>query len=382
MLVHMPDHFSSKFRFDFKKKVVCAIDRSSLLLSYAGWFFGSMLLALGIYELFSFIIASRTSEHSFFVVEIFAFFIIVLALGIIFFSTFSFVRYKKFEFDGKNFKITYHPAIGVNHTFTEPLENYIGVRLRVLFTQSGILNKNRYIIDLYHQDSNKIIPLYISTKNKKIRKFWEHYAKFFNLPALSVSDRGVIKRECVDLDKSIKELYEADKLPFIDSGELPEPESLILTEKAKSTSIKPAGIYWDIFSSLFLLITFSAMLLLIVGAIYLTFIGTSVPTKYWVIGSALLLTVIFFSCKMFSTYDLEISAKKVSVSDVFCGIYLNEEHINVNKIENVELSYNPTIDRYSLAIISDDKVITFGSRLPVGDLIWLRDFVIRKLIGN
>ena len=51
-------------------------------------------------------------------------------------------------------------------------------------------------------------------------------------------------------------------------------------------------------------------------------------------------------------------------------------------IENVELSYNPTIDRYSLAIISDEKVITLGGRLPVNDLLWLKDFVIRKLIGN
>ena len=44
----------------------------------------------------------------------------------------------------------------------------MGVRLRVLFVQSGLFNRSRYIIDLYHKDSNKIVPLYISMKNKEI----------------------------------------------------------------------------------------------------------------------------------------------------------------------------------------------------------------------
>jgi DNA polymerase-1 len=61
------------------------------------------------------------------------------------------------------------------------------------------------------------IPLH----NKNIRKIWENYARIFKLPALSVGDRGLVQREYEDLDKSISELAQAGKLPFIASGKFP-----------------------------------------------------------------------------------------------------------------------------------------------------------------
>ncbi len=382
MLVHIPDHFSSKLNFNLQKTPVSITDRSSLWLVILGWFFGTLLLCLGVFEMFSFITAEKAEGQSFIVVEIFSFIVIMIAIGLIVASFFSFVRYKKFFFDGKNFTIVYRPALGIKHQLTESVENYMGVRLRVLFVQSGLFNRSRYIIDLYHKDSNKIVPLYISMKNKNIRKIWENYAKMFNLPALSVSDRGLIQRDCDDLDKSLKELAQEQKLPFIASGKFPAPASVIVEDQLKSTSVEPRGIYWDIFSALFLLVAIFSVLLLTAGGVYLTIIGTTIPLKYWALGAFLLLAVIYFSMKLFNSYKLIIDNNSVHVITTLLGSPVSEQSIDVKKIENVELSYNPTIDRYNLAIISDEKIINFGSRLPVNDLIWVRDFVIRKLIGN
>lgn len=382
MLVHIPDHFSSKLNFNLQKTPVSITDRSSLWLVILGWFFGTLLLCLGVFEMFSFITAEKAEGQSFIVVEIFSFIVIMIAIGLIVASFFSFVRYKKFFFDGKNFTIVYRPALGIKHQLTESVENYMGVRLRVLFVQSGLFNRSRYIIDLYHKDSNKIVPLYISMKNKNIRKIWENYAKMFNLPALSVSDRGLIQRDCDDLDKSLKELAQEQKLPFIASGKFPAPASVVVEEQLKSTSVEPRGIYWDIFSALFLLVAIFSVLLLTAGGVYLTIIGTTIPLKYWAFGAFLLLAVIYFSMKLFNSYKLIIDNNSVHVITTLLGSPVSEQSIDVKKIENVELSYNPTIDRYNLAIISDEKIINFGSRLPVNDLIWVRDFVIRKLIGN
>lgn len=382
MLIHIPDHFSSKLLFDFSKLPATVVDRFSVKLAGAGFVFGFLLLALGIFEMFSFVTAEVDNGQSYLTVEIFAFIIILLALGIIIGSVFSFIRYKKFYFDGNEFQITYRPAVGVTHTLKEPLENYTGVRLRVLFSQSGLFNKSRYIIDLYHRDPNKIIPLFITTKNKNIRKIWENYARLFKLPALSVGDRGLVQREAEDLDKSIKELFLTNKLPFIASGELPAPETLIVEEQQNITAVEPAGIYWDTFSTLFLLIAIAAVFLLTAGAVFLTIAGTSVPLRYWAAAGLLLIAVLYFAIKLFNTYRLVIGNDSIIVSETLLGSPLREDSIEANKIESVELSYNPTIDRYSLSIISDDKVLTFGSRLPVNDLIWLKDFVIRKLIGN
>jgi hypothetical protein len=292
------------------------------------------------------------------------------------------VRYKKFTFNGREFKIIYRPSIGVKHMLIEPLENYIGVRLRVLFSNTGLFNKNRYIVDLYHQDASKIVPLYISTQNKNIRKIWENYARLFKLPALSVNERGLCKRDYEDLNKPLKQLALENKLPFIASGKFPAPQTLNIKDSAKSTVIKPLGVYWDVFSSLFLLIAISASLLLIVGGVYLTIIGTTLPIKYWTMGAVTLLAIIYFTIKLFETYYIELTNEKLFIKTILFGTITGEKHISNTKIENIELTYNPAIDRYSLAIISKDQIFSIENRLPVNDLLWLKDFITRKIIGN
>ncbi len=382
MLVHIPDHFSSSFKFDISKTPAVKTDRASTLNVIMGWFFGSLLLGLGVFELFSFLTAEKEIVQSLLVVEIFSFLIIMISIGILVTSTLSFMRYKKIHFDGEKFTVSYCPSLGVRYTFTESVENYIGVRLRVLFIQNGLFNRSRYVIDLYHKDSNKIIPLYITMKNKNIRKIWEEYAKRFNLPALSIGDRGLIQRECADLDKSLKLLAKEDKLPYIASGKFPAPSSVDVIEKKRMTIVKPVRVYWDVFSILFFLIGVCAILLLTAGAVYLTIVGTSIPLKYWAVGAILLVGVIYFSLKLFKSYSLQIAEDNVTVVTSLFGSELSSVSLPNDKIENVELGYNPTIDRYNLAIISDEKILTFRSRMPVSDLIWVRDFLIRKLIGN
>lgn len=382
MLVHVPDHFSSHLKFDLKKLPATVVDRSSPFKAFAGFAFGLLLLGLGIFELFSFLNAEGTVETSLLTVEFFAFITILIGLGLIAGSVLSFSRYKRICFDGKDFTITYAPSFGVRHRITEPLDNYTGVRLRVLFIQTGLFNRNRYIIDLYHRDSDKIIPLHISTNNKNIRRIWENYARMFKLPALSVGDRGLVQREYTDLDKSLQDLAANGKLPFIASGKFPAPETLNIEEKKDKTIIRPVGVYWDIFSSLFLFIAISAIFVLLTGSVYLTIRGTAVPLKYWATGAILLFVVVYYLLRLFRSYQLEIYADKVLVAETQFGKTQKQDCVPAEKIENIELSYNPTIDRYSLAVISDDKIITFGGRLPVNDLLWLKDFVIRKLIGN
>jgi len=382
MFIHVPDHFSSSLRYNVNKTPATVTDRSAIKWVICGWLFGGLMLWLSVFELFSFFKAERETGESFLLVEIFAFIMILTALGLIIYSLLSFIRRKKFIFDGENFKIIYHPAIGVKHELQEPVNKYMGVRLRVLFVHSGIFNKNRYIIDLFHQDENKIVPLYISTKGKNIRQIWEQYARIFKMPTLSVGDRGMVQREYEDLDKSIKELYQAQKLPIIAGGKLPAPDNLEVTEKKDKTIVEPKGIYWDTFSVLFLLIAIAAAFVMVAGGVYLTIIGTYFPLKYWLFGAVILIGIMYFASKLFISNILVIKNDMVSIVETLFGSEIKRIDLVADKIESVELSYNPTISRYNLMIISDEKLILFGSRLPIADMLWLKDFIIRKLIGN
>ena len=83
MLVHVPDHFSTKLNFNFKKLPASVTDRATLTWSVLGFILGSIMLWLGAFELFSFLKAEKSQEQSFLLVEIFAFIVILIALGLI-----------------------------------------------------------------------------------------------------------------------------------------------------------------------------------------------------------------------------------------------------------------------------------------------------------
>lgn len=380
MLVHIPDHFSSKFAFDFSKLPTSHTDRSSSKLAICSLLCGLGLLCLGIFELFSFIKNHGDETQSFVSLEIFAIIVILIALFIIAHGLHSLIRYKKFHFDGKDFRITYRPALGVKHHIVEPLSNYIGIRFRVLYKQTGLIGKNKYIIDLYHKDNSKIIPLYISTKNKNIRDIWENYAKLFKLPALSIGDRGLAQRDFKDINKTLKELSSVGKLPFIASGEMPNPNGITIKNDNNNIRISQIFAHWDIFSSTFVFIALSVMFLLIIGATYLTLIGNSIPVKYWILGITTLVILSTFTAKMFSKSIIDIGKTELSVKDTLFGTITSTYSARIDEIENIELIYNPNIDKYNIAIIHKRGVIVFKNKLNVDNLIWIRDFLIRKVI--
>jgi hypothetical protein len=382
MFIHIPDHFSSSLEFSCKKLPASVTDRPSVLRAMIGVLFGLLLLCLGGFELFSFSFAENTEQSSLLMVEIFALAVILVGVALISFAVFSLIRYKKIVFDGTDFSITYQSAVGVRHHFSEPLSNYIGVRLRVLFAQSGLFHKKRYIIDLYHNDPAKIIPLYISTNGRHIRDIWENYAKIFKMPTVCFGDRGLVRRELEDLGKSLQELGREKKLPFIASGLFPAPNTLNIEEKSNATLISPKKIHWDIFSTLFLCFAVLTLLLLTAGGIYLTIAQRIFPWAYWGASAFLGLVIIYFTGRLFYSYRLEIKNKAILVHTVFLGTSLSTVTLDVAKLSHIELSYDPTIARYSLSFIGNQQIVSLGGRLPVNDLLWLRDFIIRKLIGN
>jgi hypothetical protein len=385
MLVRVPDHFSTNFKFTFKglpERAAKACDRASITHILFGFIFGLMLLALGCFELLSFLTVEDSMTPKMFMYEIFSIVVIVIGFVVVAFSVVSFIRYKKFIFDGRVFHITYRPALGVKQRFSEPLENYVGIRLRVLFTQVGLINKNKYVIDLFHYDANKIIPLYISTINIDIRKIWEAYAKMFKLPALSVGDRGLVQRDFNDLNKSIKELATENKLPYIVGGKFPAPNSLNIEETGQSTIVKPTGIYWDFINKIYLSLSAIISIILTSAGVYMTLSGKLLPTQYLAYGAIMLLLAIYFLTKLFKSYRLDIYEDRIVITKMLFDSPLKVDAIFNKDIESVELGYDSTMDRYNISIIADNKAINFGVKLPINDLLWLKDFITRKLIGN
>ena len=50
-------------------------------------------------------------------------------------------------------------------------------------------------------------------------------------------------------------------------------------------------------------------------------------------------------------------------------------------IEAIEVTENPATGRYFVSIISEDNTITFGAKMKIKDLHWIKRFLIHEIIN-
>ena len=209
----LPKHLSYDYQLKLEEVPTKHADRMPLKVVMPGIILGLLMAVLGCFELtggmydpegLGYTLDADTRAPLFSHTAVDAAFIII-GLGIVIGSIVSYVRYKKIFFNGKTFSVDLRGVFGENELFREFLRNYEGVRLRMEFFQFGILNKNKYIVELVHRDPEKTIPLYISTDGTGIYQIWYYYAKRLNMPTVIDTDEGTVKREVPELDKSLKE---------------------------------------------------------------------------------------------------------------------------------------------------------------------------------
>ena len=54
--------------------------------------------------------------------------------------------------------------------------------------------------------------------------------------------------------------------------------------------------------------------------------------------------------------------------------------INKDEIEAIEVTQNPASGRFFVSIISDNKTVAFGAKLPINTLKWIKRFLIHDVI--
>ena len=292
----------------------------------------------------------------------------------------SYVRYKKIRFDGKVFDITYRPATGEKISFREKLENYKGVRFRVEFFQFGILNKNRYIIELLHKNPDKTVPLYISTSDKDIRKIWEYYAKTLKMPAVMTTAAGEIYRSIEDLDKPLRQMVEESLIKDEFDPKQARPKTIACAYKKDKIVVKGRKIVWDAFNWLFII---CGIALLSVTLLNFERIVKFSSQKAALILMALLVLFVIVAVFVLLRKD-KLVLKKDKVVHVHKFMLFSRKNDEMKKadIEEINVTLNPVTGRYFVSLISDDKNIIFGKKLPIDDLRWVKKFLIHQIVAN
>lgn len=386
-----PEHFSHSYELKVDRRPTQKSDRIALRILYPGFLLGMALIILGVYEFFYGVSAkinifgenvidepvyeSPINPYFFDVV------ITLLGLWIVVSLIFSYIRYKKVSIDDKgNVSVVHRPVFGEKKSYKDKIKNYEGVRLRIEFFQFGMLNKNKYIIELYHKNSFKTIPLYISTSNKGIRKKWEYYARMLNMPTVIMTDEGMVSRDIEDLNKSIKEMAEKWHLSNQFDDRAPLPQTIAYVRKADKTVIKARKIRWDAYNLIMWFCIF------VLGSAFITalfsYLKQESERNSWVIAGYIvgLLFVLALVYSLFRKDKIVIKREKIIIVHKFMLFSRKKDELRKDEIEAIDVTVNPATERYFVAISSDEKTLVFGKKLPIDDLRWVKKFLINEII--
>lgn len=387
---NIPRHYSYNFKLDIDHTLSKASDRIKLRILLPGIFLGLILILLGIFELTNGLYTqnplfknfsqtySPDGYNSFISPLVFDVLIILLGLGIIISLILSYLRYKKIFFDGQSITMINRSSWGKKITYKNKISNFQGVMMRIEFVQCGFMTRNRYIIELLHKSSAQIVPLYISTSEKNIRKIWVDYARKLNLPTLFYTDEGILQRNVPDLDKSLTEMADIWNLRGKFNPNDKHSTRLVLKETPNKIIIKLRKVLWDAYNILgALCILMLALPMFIVSLNTQGFSNTFLIGFYFVCSFGIIASVFI----LFRKEKLILKKDKIVHTHKYFLFSTKHDEIFNKDIKGIYVTFNPATERYFVTITSSEKNIIFGKKLPIQDLKWIKNFLIEKIIN-
>ena len=388
-----PDHYSYKFKFDIEKLPSHYTDKIATKISVCGIISGILFIALGLFELVSYFMDLSDESYDFSMPsqltarDVFLFrytfdsFILLFGVVIVFLSLAALVRCKTIFFDGDNIRITHKPLFGEEKVETEALYNYLGVLLKVEYYQFGLINRNRYIIELYHKEKNKRIPLYISTSGQDVRQIWEYYSEKLKMPALFMTDHGLVSRHHNELDKTLKDMSKRWQLDFLYDEEKNAPSSLKYRVKTDRVILKEKRLFFDVYTVLSLLGIIALSALMIYAGYHYEAVIRYMGFGWFACGLVIGMLIVLFSLiSIFCKDVLIISKHDLILGHNLTFLRMDIEFMPKDEIESIDIGHNPLTNRYYLSVISHDKNIIFGKNMPIEDLRWIRGCLIREIV--
>lgn len=250
----------------------------------------------------------------------------------------------------------------------------------VLYRERVMRGKNStvvyQIIELYHKDPDKIIPLYVKATPDVPRKVWEDYARTLNLPALSESAGQVMARRPDELDKSIRDLVKEGRLKSEYDPSMPAPKGLEMSgdkvDGATTITIDidtprypvwMSGLFYG-FPLLVMLIGFSTS-----GGTYLVLFS---------FAFALLVSLVFVP-DWATDRQIEINQKYITFTDELPRNVPQSQTLQLEKIEEIKIARPRSNIGHEILVIGDQEQIAVGAGLSKEALGWLRDLLISAI---
>lgn len=386
------DHYSHTFELDLGKLQIRATDRLSPLLLFFIFVLNFMFFILGSYlvniskitghtDFEKVISKSSIATHTFIAPTTFGTGLIVLGTFIALVCIFFIARYKTITIENETVTVEDHPFIGKPHSFSEPLSKYTGVRLRLKFCQYALSSRNKFIVELYHSDPNKLVPLYITTKAEKIRTVWKKYALYFNLPPVYISDKGMVSQAMRDLERPYAEVVKDWRLPKNFLVDKTHSTDFICKKKNDKKMIKMHHAIYDLYSTLNI-----AVIVLFIPLLIYALYSHTILVGVLSLGPVLAFYVFLLTCIVYAYISLIkrdivlISNQKLVVFRKILGLTFQDATVDFSALKGLDIFFTPTTGRYSLNIITDQKIVEIFNKLSPDDLRWIKCFIISEII--
>lgn len=386
------DHYGHSFELNLNKVRISATDRLSRFLLFISFVFGIMFAILGSYflnitkitdktDLEGILSKSNIRTHMFVSPEVFGSGLIILGVAMVLTCIFFIARYKVVTIENGNVIVRDHPFIGKPHSFSEPIANYTGVRLRLKFCQYDLFSRNKFIIELYHKDADKLVPLYISTNPKNIRTIWKKYALHFNLPPIHISDKGMVSQAMRDLERPYMDVVKDWHLPknfLVDKTHSPD---FICKKKGDKKMLKMSHPIYDLYSTLNITVIILFGLLLIYALCSYKALIQILPfgliASFYVFLSV---CIIYAYLTLIARDIVLISDQKLIIFKKILGFTFPSATIDFASLKGLDIFFTPTTGRYCLNVVTEQKVVKIFNKLSPNDLRWIKCFIISEII--
>lgn len=385
----LPKHLSHNYRLEVDRLPTRASDRLSLIVLLPAVLLGFIMIVLGLLEManglqdmgswnFELEEDTRPPFLNHIAVDIS---FIILGIGVMLSAFIAHIRYKKIYFNGRTFSEDFRGVFGDVELFKENLRNYLGVRFRVEFYQFGILTLNKYIIELEHLDPQKTIPLYISTSGNGIYDIWHYYAKMLNKPTITETDEGLVIKEVYELDQSLKEYLEISGLAAEYKKAPTAPPTIIMSKREDRIVITRRKMNWNAYALIGAVWLFFYTLILAGATYFYPKISQASGSPLYVIFFLLIGYCLWatFAFMLFKRDKIVLKDDRLILMRKFLIFSRKIDEIDINNIKDIEVTFNPATGTYYLSIIGGDRIITFGRKLSVTNLHWLKNFIIYEI---
>ena len=386
------EHYGQNFCLDIDQLPTQATDRVSRLVLFFSFVFGLMFCTLGSYlldirslngvtDFEQTISKSNIKIHSFISTEAFGILLLILGACMVIVSFFYLLRFKKVFFDGETVTVKDFPFFGKSHSFSESLSEFSGVRLRLKFCQYGLFSRNKCIIELYHKDTSKIVPLYISRNPKAIRTIWKNYALKLNLPPIHISEKGMVSHSVRNMDRCYADVVKKWNLPQNFLVHKQHSQDFVCKQKQGKKMIKTSHVIFDVYSTLNLTAIFLFTALLGYALFNHNIIVQHLSLNVTLVLYALFLTIIFYAYITLVVRDiLIINNQKIVIFRKILGFAYQDASVAIPSLRGIDIIFTPTTGRYSLNIVTDKTTINLFSKLSPEDLRWIRGFLICEIM--